>query len=182
MRVAVLTRDKYLFRLIELELSGNEVYLYSPDAPQDADVIICDTDTESPVAEADIRLIRLCRTNADGAYLLPMPRGELSRLVLDDTPPIQLLPSDKSVIFEGQRIRLTAQEYKLIELLYSGRGEYVSRERITAEVFGTGGDSLINVYIHYLRKKLEINGQRLILASRKHGYKIDERYVGGKQC
>ncbi|MBE6635663.1 MAG: winged-helix domain-containing protein [Ruminococcaceae bacterium] len=182
MRVAVITDDKYLFRLIELELSGNEVYPYSEGDTDNADAVILDLNSELGIPTTDIRLIRLCRTHTDGAISLPLPRGELRRLVEQDAPGMQLLPAERSVALDGRHIRLTAQEYKLLWLLYSEHGEYVSRERITKEVFGTGGDSLINVYIHYLRKKLESDGRRLIVASRKHGYKIDEKYVGGKQC
>ena len=41
----------------------------------------------------------------------------------------------------------------------------------------------MNVYVHYLREKLEYNGEKVIISSRKNGYKIDERFFprdGGK--
>jgi DNA-binding response OmpR family regulator len=46
---------------------------------------------------------------------------------------------------------------------------------------------VLNVYVHYLREKLE-DGKKIIISSRKLGYKIDERYLtpddrnGDKKC
>ena len=53
------------------------------------------------------------------------------------------------------------------------------REEILSTVWGGEADSgVINVYIHYLREKLEVCGEKIILSSRKCGYKIDEKYLG----
>ena len=51
-------------------------------------------------------------------------------------------------------------------------------------VWGDGADGgVLNVYIHYLREKLEAGGEKIILSSRKQGYKIVEKYLknGGKR-
>ena len=40
----------------------------------------------------------------------------------------------------------------------------------------------MNVYIHYLREKLEADGEKIILSSRSHGYKIDEKYLTEGEC
>ena len=39
---------------------------------------------------------------------------------------------------------------------------------------------MINVYIHYLREKLELCGEKIIIASREAGYRIDKRFLGGE--
>ena len=36
---------------------------------------------------------------------------------------------------------------------------------------------VVNVYVHYLREKLEKNGERIIISTRNLGYKINERMV-----
>ena len=47
-----------------------------------------------------------------------------------------------------------------------------------------GGDDadggILNVYVHYLREKLEKRGEKIIISSRKSGYKIDEKYLKGE--
>ena len=54
----------------------------------------------------------------------------------------------------------------------------LSREEILNAVWNNEADSgVINVYIHYLREKLELDGEKIILSSRKLGYAIDERFI-----
>ena len=36
---------------------------------------------------------------------------------------------------------------------------------------------VLNVYIHYLREKLETEGEKIIFSTRKMGYKIDKKYL-----
>ena len=69
-------------------------------------------------------------------------------------------------------------------MLYEKKGEYVSREELRLGVWDEDTDSgVVNVYIHYLRQKLE-RGEKIINTSRSLGYKIDEKYIGGqaKKC
>jgi DNA-binding response OmpR family regulator len=42
---------------------------------------------------------------------------------------------------------------------------------------GDKGEGLINVYVHYLREKLEVGGEKIINSSRKNGYAIDEKFI-----
>jgi DNA-binding response OmpR family regulator len=47
----------------------------------------------------------------------------------------------------------------------------VSREALKRAAFVNGGDDrMLNLYIHYLREKLEQDGIRRIFASRGKGY------------
>ena len=45
-------------------------------------------------------------------------------------------------------------------------------------------EGVLNVYVHYLREKLERGGEKIIISSRGLGYKIDEKYLqtGGTVC
>ena len=61
----------------------------------------------------------------------------------------------------------------------AGGGEFVSRDELSRAVWGEGADGgILNVYIHYLREKLESKGEKVIISSRRGGYKIDGKYLG----
>lgn len=94
-----------------------------------------------------------------------------------------LIESDgRHIILDGERIRLTESEHKLLSLIAEGKGELVSREELTTGAFGEGADGgILNVYIHYLREKLEGTGEKIILSSRRGGYRIDKKYLGGER-
>ncbi|MEO5714908.1 MAG: winged helix-turn-helix domain-containing protein, partial [Luteolibacter sp.] len=75
-------------------------------------------------------------------------------------------------------IELTALEYRLLEYLFYRTGEVVPRTDIWERVFedGMGGSSnAVDVYIGYLRKKLNADGQPdLIHTRRGQGYILEE--------
>ncbi len=85
-----------------------------------------------------------------------------------------------AAILHGEVIPLTDVEYRLLSKIYDGRGEFVSREELILAVWGEGtGGGVLSVYIHYLREKLEVHGEKIIISSRGSGYKIQEEYIGG---
>ncbi|MBC6612793.1 response regulator transcription factor [Hymenobacter sp. BT507] len=66
----------------------------------------------------------------------------------------------------GQRIELTTREYALLEFLMVNKGKTVSRVEIAEKVWDLHFDTntnVIDVYINYLRKKIDKNfGQKLL--------------------
>ena len=77
--------------------------------------------------------------------------------------------------WRGQRqLSLTAREYQLLLLLLRQKGTVVSREQILEEIWadqGGGASNVIEVYVRYLRQKLEQDGEpRLIHTVRGRGY------------
>ena len=76
----------------------------------------------------------------------------------------------------GAPLELTAQEFKLLEFLMRHPRQVVNRDQIYEKVWGYdfGGESnIIEVYIRYLRTKLETNGRsRLIHTVRGVGYAL----------
>ncbi len=79
----------------------------------------------------------------------------------------------------GERIiPLTAKEYDLLELFMRHPRQVLTRELIFDRVWGYdfGGESnVLDVYIRYLRQKLESNGeQRFLHTSRGVGYVLRE--------
>jgi len=77
-----------------------------------------------------------------------------------------------------RKIDLTATEYKLLELLLNRTEEVLSRETILEKVWGfdfEGESNVLEVYIRYLRNKLEAGGEpRLIHTVRGAGYVLRE--------
>lgn len=85
----------------------------------------------------------------------------------------------KTVARSGETIPLTRREYHLLEYLAHRVGQPVSRTDIWDHVYEdqTGGSSnTVDVYIGYLRKKLNAGGKpELIHTRRGHGYLLAEQ-------
>ncbi|WP_448603922.1 response regulator transcription factor [Thermoleptolyngbya sp.] len=80
----------------------------------------------------------------------------------------------REVFRNGRPIELTAKEFDLLEHLMRRPKQVVTRDRILEEVWGydfMGDSNIIEVYIRYLRLKLEDQGdKRLIQTVRGVGY------------
>jgi DNA-binding response OmpR family regulator len=80
-------------------------------------------------------------------------------------------------VFRGQRsIELTAKEFDLLEYLLNHPRQVLTRDQILEKVWGydfMGDSNIIEVYIRYLRLKLEENSEkRLIHTIRGVGYTL----------
>jgi DNA-binding response OmpR family regulator len=175
MRISVLTEDKYLKRKIELEL-GDRAQLVSSE---NADATV----TEIVDANGAVSGIRV--HTAGGTFTLPVPFavGAL-KAVFDEaggsTARLGIDKARKCALLDGRAIPLTTHEYALFILLYESAGSYVTREKIMSTVWEGGNDRLVNLYIHYLREKLECGQERIIISSRGEGYRINKAYLGGE--
>ncbi len=82
----------------------------------------------------------------------------------------------------GRRIELTAKEYELLLLFMRHPRQVLSREYIYDQVWGYNfgaSSNLLEVYIRYLRRKLEANGEpRLLHTLRGVGYVLREEGEG----
>ncbi|QKD84804.1 response regulator transcription factor [Thermoleptolyngbya sichuanensis A183] len=80
----------------------------------------------------------------------------------------------REVFRNGRLIELTAKEFDLLEHLMRRPKQVITRDRILEEVWGydfMGDSNIIEVYIRYLRLKLEEQGdKRLIQTVRGVGY------------
>lgn len=83
---------------------------------------------------------------------------------------------------EKELIRLTAKEFDLLEYLMSHYFQVLTRTQILENVWGyeyAGSSNIIEVYIRYLRRKLEARGAlRLIHTVRSVGYIFREEDAG----
>ena len=86
--------------------------------------------------------------------------------------------STRQAIRKGRVISLTAKEYDLLELFMRHPRQVLTREMIFDRVWGYdfGGESnVLDVYIRYLRQKLENGGEmRLLHTVRGVGYVLRE--------
>jgi two-component system copper resistance phosphate regulon response regulator CusR len=79
----------------------------------------------------------------------------------------------------GREMELTAKEYALLELMALRTGQVVSRADVWEQLYDFGQDmesNVIDVFIAYLRKKIEIPGTpKLIHTRRGQGYIMEAR-------
>ncbi len=76
-------------------------------------------------------------------------------------------------------IALTAKEYEILEYMIHNKGIILSREKIENHVWNfdySGGTNVVDVYIRYLRKKIDDPYEKkLIHTIRGFGYVLDEK-------
>ncbi len=122
-----------------------------------------------PFAMAE--LLARVRALVRRSYRRKSPRLSIGHLEIDT--------NDHSVRVEGELVELTAKEYALLEYLAQRRDEVVSRLDIWEHVYDSRSDStsnVVDVYVSYLRKKLEQGGRpRLIHTRRGEGYILSAR-------
>ncbi|MEZ2442706.1 response regulator transcription factor [Chitinophaga sp. RCC_12] len=93
---------------------------------------------------------------------------------------LQLDTHSKTASREGQEIVLTAKEYALLELLLRNTGRVLSRALISEAVWGLEfdtGTNTIDVYVNYLRNKIEkgFTGEKLIHTVVGMGYVMKQK-------
>lgn len=78
----------------------------------------------------------------------------------------------------GRTITLSAKEYALLEYLMHNKGVVLSREKIENHIWNfdyEGGTNVVDVYISYLRKKIDGGeARKLIHTVRGRGYVLRE--------
>ena len=81
---------------------------------------------------------------------------------------------------DGREISLSAKEYQLLEYLMHNQGVVLSREKIEDHIWNydyEGGTNVVDVYISYLRKKIDDGyTNKLIHTVRGQGYVLREDY------
>ncbi len=120
----------------------------------------------------------------DIGELLARVRALLRRKPLIQEPVIaidtlEIETRSKTVRRGGQFVRLTAKEYALLECLARDAGALLNRETISERVWNESYDpfsNLIEEYIKRLRKKIDVDGERPLIHSRRgEGYILTAR-------
>ena len=92
---------------------------------------------------------------------------------------LELYLGEKRLLVDGENIKLTATEFKILELLMRSPGRIYSAEEIYEKIWnedGYGVENTVMVHIRHIREKIEINPKepRYIKVVWGLGYKIEE--------
>ncbi len=91
---------------------------------------------------------------------------------------VVLNTSDASLSFQGKKIELTKNEYRILQTLLADKGRIVSRDKLMLKLWETDSfvdENTLTVNITRLRRKLEREGLKDFIATRKGlGYMIRE--------
>ena len=80
------------------------------------------------------------------------------------------------ISYQGKILSLSVTEYNLLKFLLENRGNVLQKSKILDQVWGYdffGDDNVVEVYIRYLRTKLEDKEHKVIQTVRGVGYKIN---------
>lgn len=109
--------------------------------------------------------------------LLRKPSGEMEGtcMVLGD---LRLCTDTHKVTRGGEEITLSSKEYTLLRYMMQNKGIVLSRDRLEQHIWNydfAGGSNVIDVYIRYLRRKIdEGHDTKLIHTVRGAGYVMKE--------
>ena len=182
--------DLMLMRALELELIGRGASVtYDEGAPADTAVTVAGDNafglskrlTEKGMTVYCIHYDYDELPDGVNAVSRPLSLSRfaelLTRSVSAETRPLR---EEKELYFSGgvlncgdSVISLSETELKLFSLLYEKRGQPVSREELKNEIWGIGDSNVLDVYISYLRKKLDLKfDKKFIITVRKKGYML----------
>ena len=177
-KICVVTMSPELARKIQLILPECEVtHLLKYDGGN-YERVLYDIDT---CGDTDGEFIKMsCKLqSSEQALHLPFRFCEFHTAINASSVKNAYLGIDRvnsSAILGDEQIKLTDVEMRLYERLFDA-SDYVSREELLNYVWhGQSEAGVLNVYVHYLREKLEKRGEKIILSSRKLGYKLNEIY------
>ena len=176
-------RAEDLTRTVELELSAlceRVLTIDDPEAIPPCELLVIDLDyaraPQHTEAARRIGYTRRERTVGFPILVRPFRMAALRALLCEADTEAPLRPSGdfRTVTVGSEAIALSDREALLFRLLYEAGGGVVSRRQLAEAVFphADAPEDSVNVYIHYLRKKLERNKKRLIRAHRGGGYSL----------
>lgn len=150
-QILILTDDKRLFRMISLLITEAG---HTPNATAPSLII---TDKR----ELPARLSTLpCLWIGEGGMPRPFSHALFKARVEELLSQPSLPP-------------FSPTEERLFRVLRDASPEFVSRDELVRAVFGEEEDGgRLNLYIHYLRKKIETDGKRKIFVHRGKGYSL----------
>ena len=178
MKILVMTQNKILGEGISLELlekgyfaewrssycSGFNLYVSDKDAPADG-------------WEKAGNILTFSRKEGVGDIKRPFSQEELVEKIRKKQGGVlfEEAPSENGIA-EYDTSALSETEKKLLDVLLENRGNVVSAQELSLRVWGRESikSNIVNVYIRYLREKLEKDSsRRVIFTIRGKGYRID---------
>lgn len=102
--------------------------------------------------------------------------GEYGDIGIGD---LTVRPKLQEGFYKNEALKLSAKEFELLEFLIINRNQILTREQMMDRVWGfesDTGDGIVDLYVHYLRKKLLAAGcPDLIHTVRGVGYMMKEK-------
>jgi DNA-binding response OmpR family regulator len=89
--------------------------------------------------------------------------------------PLELDRAERRTSYHGRPVELSPREFDLLWYLAENRGQVLERDRLLNAVWGVsfyGDDNNLEVYVRYLRRKLDDPDRRLIQTVRGVGYRL----------
>jgi DNA-binding response OmpR family regulator len=114
------------------------------------------------------------------AHLRRKPDVKTEGELIFDNNNLRVNFMNREVHVRGESVDLTPKEFDLLASLVRNAGRVLTRSELVKQAWGPGyGDAneSLKLYVHYLRKKLEIDPEnpRYILTSRGVGYRFANR-------
>jgi two-component system OmpR family response regulator len=104
-------------------------------------------------------------------------RGATERADVEEVGELRFDPATRTVSRSGHEVELTAREFEVLALLARHDGEVVSRKQMLEEIWDgddEGSPNVVDVYVGYLRKKLDDrSGRSLIRTVRGVGFVLE---------
>jgi two-component system OmpR family response regulator len=104
-------------------------------------------------------------------------RGPSERSPVREVGDLRVDPATRLVTVAGHQVELTPREFAVLEFLAAHAGEVVSRTQLLEHVWDhdrDGSPNVVDVYVGYLRKKLEHpSGRALIRTVRGVGFVLE---------
>lgn len=102
--------------------------------------------------------------------------GEYGDIGIGD---LTVRPKLQEGYYRNEALKLSAKEFELLEFLIINRNQILTREQMMDRVWGfesDTGDGIVDLYVHYLRKKLSAAGcPDMIHTVRGVGYMMKEK-------
>ncbi|NYT73545.1 response regulator transcription factor [Halomonas sp. ATBC28] len=89
---------------------------------------------------------------------------------------VEIDPAARVVTREGQRISLSAHEFRLLLALFESRGRVLSRDQLQDRLYGDDteiGSNTVAVFVHQLRRKL---GDGVVVTELGFGYRLGDEH------
>lgn len=185
---------RMIYRILESQGFGNlSVVPAAVGTPERAIVDLDSADCPPAATVCCLTISKSRRKNPD--LIRPFPEGSLRHLAQDVFGPPDAeeadidhfsprlsggerrsdlpVPTERGVRYSGREIPLSPRERMLYELLFVHRGETLTKEALRDAVFGGSDGNAVEVYISYLRRKLEtLTERKLIRTVRGKGYTL----------
>lgn len=106
------------------------------------------------------------------AQLRRKPTGNVEEELSFDNGALRIKVASREVIVRGEQVKLTPKEFDLLKILARNAGRVLTRSELISQAWGPeyndGGNSL-KLYIHYLRRKIEVDPDNARYIHTLHG-------------